>query len=244
MKAAAVQPSRRLASALAGGIAAAALAWGAWYGLGLVLAQPVRQVAFAGDVDRLAPAELEALSRTVRAAPSASLHEIRAAARRVPWVREATVRRVFPDAVEVTFSAFTAYARWNDAELVTEAGEVFTAPDAGALPRLRGPAGSAPLVVREYALAAAALAPLGEPVSELRLSPRGAWSATLASGMAMALGRGDWRPRAERFVRAWPRLGQEARAATYADLRYPGGFALRQAGGPAPLPAQARGRNP
>jgi cell division septal protein FtsQ len=82
-------------------------------------------------------------------------------------------------------------------------------------------------VVREFSSAREALAPVGV-VSEFRLSPRGAWHVVLDSGLALALGRGEWRPRAERFAAAWPRLTEEARASTYADLRYPGGFALKR----------------
>lgn len=219
---------RLVVSAVAGAAAVALLAWGAWYGYGAVVSEPVERVVFAGEVERLAPADLAALAATVRSAPSAPLESIRASARRVPWVRDAAVRRLYPDAVEITFSAYTAFAHWNDAELVNASGEVFTAPGAGALPRLRGPDGSAPRVAREYLLVVAALAPLDSPVTEFRLSPRGAWHATLASGLGIALGRGDWRPRAERFARAWPKLAPEARAADHADLRYPGGFALRR----------------
>ena len=222
------KPGRIVLSAIAGSAALAVIAWGAWYGYGLVSGEPVRHVVFAGEVDRLSGVELEAFAHAVRAAPDASLAAIRASARRVPWVRDATVRRVFPDSIEVTFSVYTAFARWNDAELVTDAGDVFAAPETRALPRLRGPAGSAPRVVHEYLLVTAALAPLAVPVRELRLSARGAWQATLASGLTVALGPGDWRPRAERFARAWPLLAEAARATDYADLRYPGGFALRK----------------
>jgi cell division protein FtsQ len=224
-----VPPGRRIASAVAGIAAVALLAWAAWVGFDAVVSQPVKRVAFAGELDRLAQPELDALAQAVRAAPGAPLEAIRASARRVPWVRDATVRRIFPDAVEITFSAHTAFARWNDRELVSREGVVFAAPGAGELPQLRGPDGSAAEVVREYLAASAALAPLDAPIVELRLSPRGAWHATLASGLAIALGRGDWRPRAGRFVAAWPKLEAEARAATYADLRYPGGFALKRA---------------
>jgi cell division protein FtsQ len=66
-------------------------------------------------------------------------------------------------------------------------------------------------------------------VAELRLTPRGAWHAVLDSGLSVALGRGEWGPRAARFAAAWPQLAEEARSATYADLRYPGGFALKRA---------------
>jgi cell division protein FtsQ len=232
---------RRIAAAVAGVAAAALLGWAAWEGYEATLSLPIQRVAFAGEVDRLAQPELDALAQAIVAAPSASLESIRASARKVPWVREATVRRLFPDAVEITFSAHTAFARWNDSQLVSAEGDVFTAPDARKLPQLRGPEGAALQVVREYAAVAAALAPVG-PVAELTLTPRGAWRATLESGLAVALGRGDWLPRAERFATAWPRLPDDARTATHADLRYPGGFALKRAA-TLTLP-QGRGRTP
>jgi len=228
MKAAPVKRGRVVVATLAGVAAVALLAWGAWQAFGWVASQPLERVTLAGDVHRLAATDLEAFTHAVQAAPASSLDAIRARARRVPWVRDATVRRVFPDAVEVTFSAYTAFARWNDTALVSEAGEVFMAAERRELPRLRGPEGSAARVVQEYALVAAALAPIGASVKELTLTARGAWRATLDSGMSVALGRGDWRPRAERFVRAWPRLSPEAQASDYADLRYPGGFALKR----------------
>jgi cell division protein FtsQ len=220
---------RRIVSGVAGAIVAALLAWAGWYGFGEVVAQPVKRVVFAGDADRLAPAELARLEQDLIGGSPAPLDAIRAAAQRIPWVREATVRREFPDTIEVTFAAYQAFARWNDHELVSAAGEVFSAPGAGDLPQLRGPAGSAGQVVREYPLVAAALAPVGSELKELALSPRGSWHATLASGLVLALGSGDWQPRARRFAQAWPQLAPEARASRYADLRYPGGFALKRA---------------
>lgn len=220
---------RRIVAGVAGVAAAALLAWAAWQGFEATVSLPIQRVVYAGEIDRLAQADLDALAQAVAAAPSASLEAIRESARKVPWVREATVRRVFPDAVEIAFAAHTAFARWNDAHLVSPEGEIFTAPDASRLPQLRGPDGSAPQVVREYAAVAAALAAVG-PVAQLTLTPRGAWRATLESGLVVALGRGEWRSRAERFVAAWPQLPEETRTGTtHADLRYPGGFALKRA---------------
>ena len=219
---------RRILAALAGSVALALLGWGAWEGYEATVALPAKRVVYAGELDRLAQPELDALTQAVLAAPGAPLAAIRASARRVPWVRDASVRRRFPDAIEITFSAYTAFARWNDSQLVSPEGDVFTAADAAKLPRLRGPEGSAPQVVREFIAVAAALSPVG-PVAELRLTPRGAWHAILESGLSVALGRGEWRPRAARFAAAWPQLSEEARSATYADLRYPGGFALKRA---------------
>ena len=217
----------RILSALAGVAVAAVLVAIGWHGYGALVAQPVKRVIFAGDLDRLPHADLDALSHAVQAAERPGLAAIREAARRVPWVRDAAVRRQFPDAIEITFEAHAALARWNDRQLVSVRGEVFTAEDAAVLPRFRGPEGAAAAMTAEYPAFVAALAALGSPVRELRLSARGAWEVTLDNGLAVELGRGDWQARAQRFAAAWPRLAEEARATRYADLRYPNGFALR-----------------
>jgi cell division protein FtsQ len=220
---------RRALTAAAGLIAMVALAAGVWYGYRAATSQPLKRVVFAGDVDRLSHADLDALSAAIQAAPPGSvpLASVREAARRVPWVREATVRRQFPDAVEITFEAHEAFARWNDRQLLSRRGEAFTAEAAGAeLPRLRGPDGAGPAMVAEYGALVKTLAPLGSPLAELRLSARGAWQAVLASGMVLELGRADMNARAQRFVAAWPQAAARAPDTRYADLRYPNGFAL------------------
>lgn len=235
-----IKMGRRIVSAAAGVVVASGLAVVGWHGYQYTLAQPFKRVAFAGDVDRLRPLDLEALARAVQAAEQPSLESVREAAKRVSWVRDVSVRRQFPDGVEITFQAYEAFARWNDRELVNREGEVFTADSAASLPRLRGPEGSAPLVTRELPQVVEALAALGSPVTELRHSARGAWEAVLASGLTIELGRGDWKDRARRFVAVWPGLTEDVRTTRYADLRYPNGFALRATLTPAL--SQGRGR--
>ena len=213
---------RRILSALAGVAAVAVLATAAWQGYRAVLAQPFAHVVFAGDLDRLPHRELDALSRSLQAAPGgASLEEVRVVARRVPWVRDATVRRRFPDTVEIHFVAHQALARWNEAQLVSTAGEVFTAEEAAALPRFRGPDNAAAEMAREYPRLVAAVMPVGSPIAELRLTARGAWQVALQSGLVLELGRGDVVPRAERFAEAWPQLVAQGMESRHADLRYP-----------------------
>jgi cell division protein FtsQ len=243
--AAPVKLRHRIAPAVGVLVVAGTLGAVGWHGYQAVMAQPFKRVVFAGDLDRLPHADLDALSRSVQAAERPTLAAVREAARRVPWVRDATVRRRFPDAVEITFEAQEAFALWNDRELVSRHGEVFAATGAGKLPRLRGPEGAAAVMVAEFPEFASALAPLASPIAELRLSPRGAWAAVLENGLTVELGRGDWKPRALRFAAAWPGLEEGARAARHADLRYPNGFALRAAAvkpTSSPTLPQGRGR--
>ena len=230
MKAAPVSLANRIVPATAAVVAVAALAGGAWYGFDAISSQPIRNVTFTGELNRLARADLDAFAASVRgAAPSAAtLEAVREAARRVPWVRVAAVRRRFPDAIEVTRETHQPLARWNDGALVSTRGDVFRAPYEGFLPRFKGPEGAAAQMVRELPAIRAAIEPLASAVTEIRLSPRGAWQVGLESGLTLDLGRGDIHPRLVRFIAAWPQLAAQGVETKHADLRYANGFAMQR----------------
>jgi cell division protein FtsQ len=214
----------------AGVLAVAALAGGAWFAYDAAISQPIREVRFSGPMERLDPAELDAFARALKAAtPRPSLAQVREAARHIAWVRDAAVRRRFPDSLEVRFEVHEPLARWNDASLVSARGEIFRATTNAELPKFFGPDAGAATMARQYPAIARALEPLASPLAELRLSARGAWQVTLASGLALELGRGDIETRLARFVSAWPELAAQGVATSHADLRYANGFALRRA---------------
>jgi cell division protein FtsQ len=200
-----------------------------WRGYDALMSQPFERVAFAGNVGRLAPADLEALAQSVRA--MSSIASVREAAKRVPWVREASVRREFPGRVEITFETHDAMARWGDAALVSTRGEIFTAPFTGALPKFRGPDPAAKAMAAEFPGIVLAVAPLAAGVTELRVSARGGWHLVLDSGLELELGRGRGEivPRIARFVAAWPKLAAQGVETRYVDLRHANGFAVRTA---------------
>ena len=204
----------------------ALLGVGGWYGYREVAARPIERVAFSGDAPRFAPAQLDALARSVLGLTS--LTEARNRAKATPWVREAAVRREYPDAIEIELEAYDVLARWNDDALVSSRGEVFRAPFDGELPRLRAPDAMAASVVRDFALVQAALKPIASPIAEAVVSPRGAWHVTLESGLVLEVGRADIAQRLERFAAAWPQLAAQGVQTSHADLRHANGFALRR----------------
>jgi cell division protein FtsQ len=156
--------------------------------------------------------------------------EVRAGLEQLPWVRRASVRRVWPDRLEIELEEHVALARWGDDALVSIHGERFNGTTDQVLPLFLGPPGTEREVALRYARFANAVAPLGTPVERVVLTPRYAWQLRLASGLHVMLGRdaeaAEARLRA--FVAAYPQtLGRMARKHEYIDLRYPNGFALR-----------------
>lgn len=166
-----------------------------------------------------------------------------------PWVRSASVRRIWPNAIRVTIEEQQPLALWNDSQMINTWGQVFTVnqgelDDEVVLPQFEGPEGKEGLVVDRYAELARWFAPLDVTVRKLSLSDRLAWQVTLSNGMTLALGRDPgadapvaqggipgalpFADRIQRFVQALPQATQKIgdRAVTHADLRYPNGFAL------------------
>jgi cell division protein FtsQ len=156
--------------------------------------------------------------------------EVRAGLEKLPWVRRVSVRRIWPDRLEIELEEHVALARWGDEALANTHGERFIGHTDEHLPQFLGPAGSEREVAGRYARFAAVLAPLGSGLERVVLTPRYAWQLRLASGLHVMLGRDadGAEARLRQFVEAFPEtLGRIARKHEYVDLRYPNGFAVR-----------------
>jgi cell division protein FtsQ len=160
--------------------------------------------------------------------------ELRAALEQLPWVRRASVRRVWPDGLEIALEEHVPLARWGEGALVNIHGERFSAKVGASsdarLPVFIGPPGAEREIAQRYARFADAVAPLGAELERVVLTPRYAWQLRLSSGLHIMLGRdGDVaEARLRKFVELYPgTLGSIARKHEHVDLRYPNGFALR-----------------
>jgi cell division protein FtsQ len=193
---------------------------------------PITTVELTHSLARTTRTEIEAATRGriggnfFAVAPA----QVRAGLEQLPWVRRVSVRRVWPDRLEVTLEEHVVLARWGDEALVNTYGERFSGRTDEALPTFLGPAGSEREMAQRYARFSAALAPLGTELERLVLTPRYAWQLRLASGLHVMLGRDaeGAEARLRKFVEAYPAtLGALARRHEYVDLRYPNCFALR-----------------
>jgi cell division protein FtsQ len=196
---------------------------------------PLRVVELRTPVQHASRASIEAV--LARPAGSnfvaAGIGELRSAIEQLPWVRRASVRRVWPDRLEVDIEEHVAFARWGSDALVNPYGERFTGTSDADLPLFVGPPGTEAEVARRYERFAALLEPLGSRLERVVLSPRHAWQLRLANGFQITLGRDAEaaEQRLQRFVDAYGRMLPAGRSGPDAvDLRYPNGFAVRSRG--------------
>lgn len=90
---------------------------------------------------------------------------------KLPWVRNASVRRVWPQSLEVTLEEHVALARWGSAAMVNTHGEVFNAASTDKLPIFEGPMESSRDLTRQYAAFNEMLRPLQQSIEQIYLSP-------------------------------------------------------------------------
>jgi cell division protein FtsQ len=163
----------------------------------------------------------------------------------VPWIRQATVRREFPNRLRVTLEEHRSSGFWgadSESRMVNSLGEVFEANADGAemqeLPRLMGADGTANTVLVMYKELTTALQPLDATIEQLELSARNGWRVQLDGGTQMELGRGgpaDVMLRVNKFLAthkqvlaSYQRSGLDRVESV--DLRHGEGYAIRLAG--------------
>ena len=193
---------------------------------------PIRSVRIAGTLERVDRAVLEQSinPRLVGGFFGVDVDAVRKAAQRLPWVREVSVRRIWPDSLHIAVVERTAAARWGRNQLVTMDGTLCGAEggESRDLAELDGPPGSAQKVLARYRVLQRLLAPLEGRIESLTLNARGTWRGRLDTGMVMVFEDGLEEARLRQFVEVAskvirPRLDDVRQV----DLRYVNGFAVR-----------------
>jgi cell division protein FtsQ len=224
-----VAPIQQLTRALYW-LAAALFAYGvgAW-----LLSLPVfglHHVRLQTPVAHVTQAQVELVARRYVRGNFFTVHleRVKDAFEKLPWVREARVSRRWPDTLDVVLIEHVPLARWNEAALVNQGGEVFTAAYDADLPRFVGPDGTSYQVTAAYQRYRQQVARIGRDIRVLQLSPRRAWRMTLDDGTEITLGREAVDERLARFVAVYPkRFAAPNDPPAHVDLRYADGFAVR-----------------
>lgn len=164
---------------------------GCWQGVELAKTLPVfnfTRLVLEGDLQKV---PLSRMKEAVEGAVdgnffTADLDHVRAAAERVPWVKRASVKRVWPGTLAIEVEVHEAMALYEDGRLVSTQGVLFSAnPEEGReardLPAFYGGAEQVEEIAERYRRFGDILAPLGARITDVILSDRGSWSLVFES---------------------------------------------------------------
>ena len=207
-------------------------------GAGPVVAElwavPLETVRISGPFVHVSREALEAAvaPHLPRRLVRADVDAIRRAAHSLPWIEEASVRRVWTGSLEIDVVERRAVASWQGRMLIEPDGSLFEPESLGvsaSLPALAGPPDRHLEVLERYGqLDRVALDALQAPVTRLEMRDPDGWVAELGNGIVMRLGSGDFDRHLWRCARAFSKaLGPHLREVDRIDLRYGHGFSVR-----------------
>lgn len=193
---------------------------------------PVQQISVSGELEHT---RTELVQEMVQASLvggflNADLQRMRQELESLPWIYEATVRRKWPNALEIHVVEQLPIARWGQDGFLNHEGEVFRSGKSGnweSLPLLQGPPGAARALMANYQRLVELLAPLGLAVEQLAVDERGQVEAMLGGGILLVLGSDDFLGRMQRFAVIYrTELAARAKEIERIDLRYESGIAV------------------
>jgi cell division protein FtsQ len=165
---------------------------------------------------------------------------------RHPWVRQVSIRRVWPNRLLIRLEEHEAIGIWSDGRLVNRFGELFVGETQAAIehakthlgcqmPKLQGPVGTVSRVMARARTAHQLASASGQQIKSVTLTEQFAWQLELGQGHRILLGREglstDWQTRLTALLDslAWlnTRVLKDQPASTLSfDLRYANGYAF------------------
>ena len=160
---------------------------------------------------------------------SVDLSRTRNAFKRLTWVREASIRRNWPDTLEVTIEEHKAIARWGKIGLVNNYGEIFNAATQEELPIFFGQDQHVKEITDKYMEMNKILGKELMQVGTINLSERLSWEITTNNQMRVILGKHKIINKLNLFTDNYQTILAELKnRIEYVDLRYKDGFAVKK----------------
>lgn len=153
---------------------------------------------------------------------------------RLPWIKQTSVRKQWPDELKIHLVEYVPLARWNDQHIIDKDGNSFSVPaqrtSGQVLPMLYGPEGNEHEVLEGYREMNAVLAKDKLTLKGAAMTARRSWQLTLSNDITLNVGRDDAIKRLTRFIELYPLLKSQAqldgKKINYVDLRYESGAAV------------------
>lgn len=194
---------------------------------------PVEQVTVTGKLRHTQTAAVQDMVQPalIGGFLGADLEKIRAQLEELPWIYEASVRRRWPNSLEIHVIEQLPIARWGEGGFLNHEGQVFHSDNAelwSDLPSLQGPAGSERQLMANYQRLEELLDEVALGVKHLEMDARGQIQAVLTGDLTLVLGGKQFLERVQRFMSVYrSELASRAAEVQRVDMRYESGLAVK-----------------
>lgn len=197
-----------------------------------LLDRPVARVTIQGDLTELEQSVIRARlnDSALRGILSTNLSELLGELTELQWVRDISVRRVWPDTVQVALHRQAPVAAWGRDAYVSASGALLPLPDQHVdVPAFHVSLATPQQTMRVYRLVEQLAQREGLSLAELHQDQQGEWRAVMSqSGLSIFLGSQQISERMIRFLEVYAKeLKHSVRPVRYVDLRYASGAAVK-----------------
>jgi cell division protein FtsQ len=192
---------------------------------------PIRTIQLSGSFQNLNQKEVESSLKQYigQGFFSLDIRQIQQTLHAKPWADSVSVRRIWPDKIQILITEKKPVARWDEQHLLSDKARVYLADTGsfGHLPVVHAASHGPLWALRQFYRLEARFSSVDERLIALQADSRGALDVELINGLQIKLGRDDIDYKIERLVKIYlrqilPRREQIERL----DLRYSNGFAV------------------
>lgn len=193
---------------------------------------PIGAINVSGQLQHLSRKKIQRLIGTHLQGGffGANLTDIARALQSLPWVKGVSIRRIWPNRLDIYIVKQKPRARWDGTALLNAKGQVFHPPPntwPTDLPNLYGPTGGAEMLWVRYERVQRLFALAGLNVMALHEDARHAYRLRLNNDIKVIIGRNWSLLRMKKMLVVYRRLlAPRATMIARIDLRYPNGFAV------------------
>lgn len=192
---------------------------------------PIKKIKLSGSFEHIAQQEVESVLQSYVGEGffSLDIHALKKTLGAKPWAESVSIRRVWPDRLDITIVERKPVARWDDKHLVSDRAVVFAADvdSFQQLPLIHARSEKLGELLTHYNALSSRFEALGETLIVLRQDSRDAIDMELADGLLIKVGRAKIDHKISRLMAIYtqqimPRRSQIRQL----DLRYSNGFAV------------------
>ncbi len=206
-----------------------------------------KNIDVVGDLQNIQPNQIRAVISRVSASNILRIDMARVAeaAESLPWIKDATISRKWPDTLEVRVNERVIKAKWNEGRWLDQVGFPVELPfySNNELPQLRGPDRAAHEVLAKYQTWQRQARADGLEILEMEMSDRGSWDilvqplyddyqsekdeSTTSQQIQIVLGSKDSQLQIDRFFEIYREFLHPVRdQVAVIDMRYPNGLSV------------------